>query len=55
MSHSFDQGAQIAVCPVSCALTDKALAVIIAAMSATRVVNKTMRFKAPSFYSRTIS
>jgi hypothetical protein len=47
MSHPLDQGAQIAVCPVLWALTDKELAASIAAMIATTVPNKMMRFKAP--------
>jgi hypothetical protein len=48
MSHALDQGAQIAVCPVSWAPADKELATSIAAAIATTVANKTMRFKAPS-------
>jgi uncharacterized membrane protein AbrB (regulator of aidB expression) len=48
MSHALDQGAQIAVCPVSWAPADKELATNIAVAIATTVANKTMRFKAPS-------
>jgi hypothetical protein len=55
MSHAFDQGAQMAVCPVaesycpeeSWALTDKVAVASIAAMSTNTVTNKTRRFKAP--------
>lgn len=54
MSHSLDQGAQTAVCPVSCALTDRALAASIAAISAPTMANKTMRFNVPLLYSRRI-
>lgn len=61
MSHAFDQGAQMAVCPVaesycpeeSWALTDKVAVASIAAMSTNTVTNKTIRFKAPSFDNRT--